>query len=774
MKHSFCIVISLLGIYCLQVNNFYATAQVSVQWDKTYGGDSSDEPIDAIATSDGGFLVAGISLSNSSSDKSEDSKGNYDYWIIKIDSLGNKLWDKTFGSNVEDYLSDITTTADGGYILAGYSSSNASGDKSENSKGETDIWIIKIDSVGNKLWDKTIGGNSNDGVNRITPTADGGYLLVGNSYSTASGDKTEINRGFTDYWLVKIDANGNKLWDKTFGGSNFDVATDVILSIDGGYLITGWSTSNTSGDKSEDSKGDSDYWLVKTDSLGNKIWDKTLGGSWSDYLINAISTIDGAYLLAGESISDASGDKSEDSYSVGGPDYWIVKVDSNGNKIWDKTLGGLVNDIPRTGIIATKDGAYMLAGYSDSNVSGDKSEDSKGSADFWIVKVDTNGNKLWDKTLGGTDFDSPYSLLLAPNGNYLLTGWSNSPASGDKSENSKGDRDYWIVSIHEDAFYTKSLILVNANTDQDIGLLSDESIVKLSEIGNPRLSVRATTVPTTVDSIKLEIQGPVSHTQLENFKPYTLFGDALKAGSNKRDYTGKQWPIGSYSMHATPYLNGKTGATYKISFSIVYNLAIKSFTLVNADTDTDIATLKDGDIIDLTTLGNPTLSIRANTTPPNLGAVEFDLVGPFEHLLVEKHKPYALFGDNPIANSTTKDYVGEHFEPGNYLLSVYPLLRNKIGTPSFIHFSIVGDTSKETSTVEVFPVPSKDIVNIRYKATLKDAEMILLDFTGQVLLSQKVSEHAVEQLDLSHYKKGFYYLKIVYPDAIEIKRLIIE
>ena len=188
----------------------------------------------------------------------------YQIWLLSLCWLATTfsafaqvdiLWDKTLGGNASDRLRDLIPTANGGYVLVGSSLSDASGDKSENSKGSSDYWIVKVDENGNKLWDKTLGGNSNDVVYVVLPAPDGGYFLAGESRSNASGDKSRNSKGETDYWIIKVDENGNKLWDKTLGGNNEDWLRGAISTSDGGYLLTGLSMSNASSDKSENSKG---------------------------------------------------------------------------------------------------------------------------------------------------------------------------------------------------------------------------------------------------------------------------------------------------------------------------------------------------------------------------------------------------------------------------------------------------------------------------------------------------------------------------------------
>lgn len=178
-------------------------------------------------------------------------------------------------------------------------------------------------------WQNTIGGNGHDDLWSSQQTSDGGYILGGASYSTLSGDKTEDNLGIIDYWVVKLDSSGNIEWQNTIGGSDWDELFSVLQTSDGGYILGGESRSNISGDKTANCKGGNDYWLIKLDDTGNIQWQKTIGGSSEDDLFGVRQTPDHGYVLAGSSYSNISGDKTENSF--GSTDYWIVKTDSIGS-----------------------------------------------------------------------------------------------------------------------------------------------------------------------------------------------------------------------------------------------------------------------------------------------------------------------------------------------------------------------------------------------------------------------------------------------------------
>jgi hypothetical protein len=416
------------------------------QWDKRYGGTDRDRFSLAIPTKDGGYLLGGSSLSGIGGDKSEPNRGFQlfyeDYWIVKVSSNGTKEWDKTFGGEYWDILTAMVQTPDGGYLLGGYSQSFIEYDKEAPNKGETDYWLVKIDAFGNKQWDKTFGGLGGDDLNTMIVTSDGGYLLAGYSTSDSSGDKSDNRRANADYWIVKIDGNGNKQWDKTFGGDRMTTPHAVIQTADGGYLISGIAYSGAANEKTEPSRGENDAWLIKITSNGTKEWDKTLGGNSHDALTDLIPTSDGGYLLVGSTSSSIGGEVSEP--SKGDRDGWLVKIASNGTKLWDTRYGGSASD--GLGIILpTSDGGYLLGGYSQSDTGGDKSEESRGQSDGWLVKITSNGTKEWDKTFGGNEYDHIHSIIPTPDGQYLLGCSSNSDKSGDRSEGSRGWSDFWIL-----------------------------------------------------------------------------------------------------------------------------------------------------------------------------------------------------------------------------------------------------------------------------------------------------------------------------------------
>jgi hypothetical protein len=310
--------------------------------------------------------------------------GGFDVWLIKTDADGNKLWEKTFGGIRDDRGHSVQQTSDGGFILLGWTESFDA--------READVWLIKTDADGNKLWEKTFGGSGSDFGRSVQQTSDGGFILVG--YTESFG------AGWADVWLIKTDADGNKLWDRTFGGSGLDSGSSVQQTSDGGFILVGYTTSFGAGGF--------DVWLIKTDADGNKLWEKTFGGSRRDWGSSVQQTSDGGFILVGYTTSFGAGD------------VWLIKTDANGNKQWDRTFGGSDWD-EGWSVQQTSDGGFIIVGWTW----------SFGAGDVWLIKTDANGNKQWDRTFGGSDWDWGFSVQQTSDGGFIIVGSTESFGAGE-------------------------------------------------------------------------------------------------------------------------------------------------------------------------------------------------------------------------------------------------------------------------------------------------------------------------------------------------------
>jgi predicted secreted protein len=373
-------------------------------------------------------------------------------------------WDKTYGGVADDTAAGETVQAsDGGYAILG--------DTSSFGAGGSDFWLIKTDADGNMQWNKTYGGTGTETSGDMCLTSDGGYAM--------SGYTTSIGAGGQDFWLVKTDAAGNMLWNKTYGGTGNEYAYHVEQSLDGGYALLGQTNSLGAGGN--------DFWLVKTDASGNMEWNMTYGGTGNDVGIHVLQTDEGGYAMAGYTSSFGAGSNdawlimtdaagamqwnktyggtglefgqcleptSDGGYALacmtsslgaGGLDSWLIKLDAGGNVEWNMTYGGSGSDGP-THFIQTEDDGYAIVGFttvgSDQNAS--------------LIKTDAFGNMEWNQTYGGTGSEIAYALLRTNDGYYLLTINTNSFGAGED--------DIWLVSTIPEGSTIGIIILLSIVT----------------------------------------------------------------------------------------------------------------------------------------------------------------------------------------------------------------------------------------------------------------------------------------------------------------------
>ncbi|MCC6012044.1 T9SS type A sorting domain-containing protein [Candidatus Caldipriscus sp.] len=338
---------------------------------KTYGGIGYDFSYSVQQTSDGGYIVAGATSSFGA--------GSGDIILIKTDANGNISWAKTYGRAGWDEARSVQQTSDGGYIVAGRTNSFGA--------GSYDIILIKTNANGNISWAKTYGGTDYEEASSVQQTSDGGYIVAGRTYSFGAG-------GY-DIILIKMNANGNISWAKTYGGTDYEEASSVQQTSDGGYIVAGATSSFGAGGY--------DIILIKTDANGNISWAKTYGGTDWDFASSVQQTSDGGYIVAGYTYS----------FGAGSYDIILIKTDANGNISWAKTYGRAGWDEARS-VQQTSDGGYIVAGYTYSF--------GAGSYDIILIKTDANGNISWAKTYGGTDWDEARSVQQISDGGYIVAG----------------------------------------------------------------------------------------------------------------------------------------------------------------------------------------------------------------------------------------------------------------------------------------------------------------------------------------------------------------
>ncbi len=346
------------------------------------------------------------------------------------------IWQKEFGGDDDDWCYDMIYSHDGNYLTIGKAQS-LDHDVSENF-GLADIWLMEVNADSTLVREKSFGGTLVDVGLGICRTNDGGYAITGYSYSNDL-DLDGLNSGDRDIFILKLDASWNKEWLKTYGGSAGESGDCIIQTSDGGFMVTGY-TSSTDGLVNNNS-GLSDYWVFKTDSQGNLVWEKTYGGTSEERSKKIIPTQDGNYVIIGSSISE-DGDVTN---PFGGLDFWLVKINSQGNLIWQKSLGGSATD-QGYDIIELPNGDLVVVGETLSN--DEMVEGNHGFTDAWIVRIDSQANLIWQNALGGTDVDYFLSVNYSSD-NYILATGASFSDNGDVSEN-LGQSDIWLVKLSLD------------------------------------------------------------------------------------------------------------------------------------------------------------------------------------------------------------------------------------------------------------------------------------------------------------------------------------
>jgi hypothetical protein len=363
------------------------SVEADTMWSRTYGGTSGDAASSLVATSDGGYAIAGNTRSFGT--------GEDDFWLVKTNALGNIEWNKTYSGGSAYYEAcSLVATSDGGYAIAG----------DTDSFGYLgDLLLVKTDASGNMEWSRTYGGDSYDKSCSLVVASDGGYAIAGSTWFIDYSDG-----GQWDFWLIKTDALGNVQWSKTYGGAKSDEARSLVATSDGGYAIAGETSSFGAGL--------TDAWLVRTDASGNMAWNKTYGGTGIEMPFSLVTTPDGGYAITGHTDWEA---------------FWLVKTDAFGNEEWNRTLA----TVEDCSLIATSDGGFAIAG----TVNGD----------FWLCKIDAFGNMQWNQTYGGTGYELANSLAEASDGGFAIAGiWNFTSPVSFESQDYNGD--FWVLKT--DAF----------------------------------------------------------------------------------------------------------------------------------------------------------------------------------------------------------------------------------------------------------------------------------------------------------------------------------
>ncbi|MBP7449688.1 MAG: gliding motility-associated C-terminal domain-containing protein [Flavobacteriales bacterium] len=411
-------------------------ANGSAQWSRALGGSEAEFGVSCIEASDGSLYVMGNTGSVDG-----DVTGNLGLqgiWMVKLSAQGTLLWQRTYGgSGSENAVPQLRRTPDGGFMLHGLTTSDDGDVTDLNGPGEQDHWIVKLDAAGDIEWNRTLGGSGAEyGIN-VIPTTDGGYI-VNFAYTRSNDGDVVNNHGEDDLWLVKLNVTGAIVWSLTLGGSDFELGMDAVVLPDGDIVILG-HTKSTDGDVQEN-QGNYDVLLARVSSGGTLLWTRTYGGSQNETASDLLTTADGGFLV----MASANSNDGDVTGAHGGQDMWVLKVNGNGDLLWQRAFGGSAFEL---GILAqTTDAGYLLCG---STFSGDGNiEGHHGQRDLWLAQINEQGDLVWQRCLGGSSEDQGWLRAELEDGSLVSFGYTESN-DGDVSGN-HGGRDLWVVKLRVD------------------------------------------------------------------------------------------------------------------------------------------------------------------------------------------------------------------------------------------------------------------------------------------------------------------------------------
>jgi hypothetical protein len=455
-------------------------------WTRTYGGSLMDQGFFVQQTTDGGYVLVGMTQSFGG--------GGTDVYMVKTDVTGDTLWTRAYGDTLGEHGRCVQQTADGGYVVAGMTQSFGA--------GSDDFYLLKTDADGDTLWTRTYGGSESDIGYSVRQTSDGGYIMTGNTYSSGAGH--------SDVYLVKTDADGDTLWTRTYGGSEWDDARSIQQTSDSGYVVAGFTNSFGAGSY--------DIWLLKTDTNGDTLWSGVYGGSGEDQGYSVQQTTDGGYIIAGYTYS----------FGAGSADVYLVKTDADGAAVWTRTYGGSSIDKGYS-VEHTSDGGYIVAG-SFASFGGGR------YPDLYVVKTDENGDSLWTRRYGSSfPVDDGECVQQTTDGGYIVTGYTASFGAG--------GHDVWLLRLAGEA----------PEPDIAIGMIPDITPPIVLPAGS-NFVYEGTLTNNTDEDLYTDVWIKVCYIPNGTYHgPYKTYYDLLVPANSTRNYYPVRQHIYAYAAPADYY-----------------------------------------------------------------------------------------------------------------------------------------------------------------------------------------------------------------------------
>ncbi|MDH6251242.1 hypothetical protein M2347_000969 [Chryseobacterium sp. H1D6B] len=402
----------------LAVCTCFSVSAQEVVWQKDIKSNTQDFLSRVVTTIDQQYLIAGSSIQASKLTSGNKQNNGYDYHLVKLDQKGEQVWEKYFSGQNHDFLSAAVSTQEGGFLLAGTSYSGKGLDKKEDSKGGSDIWLVKINEFGDEIWQKTLGTSSDEEARAVIQTADLGYFVAGNVQNVLKG------YGSKDVTVTKLDKNGKVLSEIVLGGKGLDEAEKMIPTKDGGALLGIYSRSSAGGTKKTENYGEGDYWIVKLNKEGKVEWEKNFGGKADDHLRTLALTSNG-YIVGGESRSERSGNKTAGIEE--GTDLWLISLNERGDELWQKSYNFKNRDVLMgMSVLHSSDDktskGILLGGYTQAEGRIENDDET-----FWMLYLNQDGKEEWRKYVKGESRKKEErlsDLMLNRDGSIILAGTS--------------------------------------------------------------------------------------------------------------------------------------------------------------------------------------------------------------------------------------------------------------------------------------------------------------------------------------------------------------
>lgn len=710
------LLLSLIGI----ISSVLVIAQSDqIYWEHTYGGTDQDVAYRIKPTSDGGYIACGYTYSRDGD--VHEHFGNFftDAWIIKLDQNGDTVWTHAYGGTYDELAVDVEEIATGGYMVLCASLGSSGGDIS-NPLGSDDFWVLRLDVNGDLVWEKTFGGSSYDTPNAIVKTYDDKFIMAGQSSSQNGDISNPLSTSYEDAWIFKMDVDGNLIWDNSYGGTDTDELYMIRETADSGFVFTGNTYSADVNFTA--SNGLRDMYLVKTDSLGNLEWADTYGGSGFDYGYDVIEDANGDFVLAG--FSNSSNGDITGNYG----DYDVVNIKTNDQGIltWSKHYGGSGDDRGYA-LVETLGSNYLVVGRTASS-DGDVSVDYL-DYEAWVVNLDLNGDIIWENSFGGDSVDVAYSVIQNMDGTYSMAGYTASnELDVDTVRGTSGYSDFWVVKLGCAPPVTQEICLVTVDST------STKNLVVWEKPAN-NIAIDSFYIYREISNVYTFI-GAVDYDSLSQFVDTTnginpnITSYRYKLSSV--DTLGLESSLGDF--HETIHLTTNLGTNNEIN--LIWD-PYEGFTFNDYKIWRDVTGTGTSWTL-LNTISSSSTTYTDWSPPP----------GPVNYM-IEVTPPSVCSATKSMDHNSTRS--------------------NKVNMAAPNPNGII-ETS--ASGVSVYPNPAEDQVFIQFSDS-KSRKIEITDISGRVV--QLVSSgKAVENISLEAYKAGVYFVRITEENTLVVVRLIID